>query len=228
MTSSLEAFRQELENQAIEVIEHKCVRSIQDKCTTCILGVLLSDNGKEIEQYMLSWLTKKYNVISIRQPLPGALFEYPALRFAQMFSIEHNVPVLYMHTKGAAHKGKLQCRTINMWKREFVCRKSAYEKNLDRYDVLLPYSGPQNITWLNGFIASAKAFSTIAPIPVFENRYYYEILFKGTALNFYGRRLSNLLRTDELDNTNLMYRDLHRFPASFSPAPFLFCRLFNH
>ena len=86
--NTLQSYSAELENKNIEVVEHKCTRNLDgQKCTTCVLGVLLSDHGKQIEQYMLSWLTKKYNVISVRQPLPGSLFEYPALRYAQLFSI---------------------------------------------------------------------------------------------------------------------------------------------
>ena len=217
MTSSLEAFRLELENKAIDVIEHKCKRNTRDqKCNTCVLGVLLSENGKIIEQYMLSWLTKKYNVFSIRQPLPGTLYEYPALRFAQLLSIEREEPILYLHTKGAANPRKYQRRTINMWMHEFVEVKAEYEKNINQYDLLLPYSGTQNITWLNGFIGSPKAFSSIPSIPVFENRYYYEILFKGSNLRCFGRRIKDLLRTDDFDNVPQMYNDIKRFSASFS------------
>lgn len=215
--SSLESFRRELESLNIEVIEHKCHEDIQgQKCRTCILGVLLSDNGKDIEQYMLSWLSKKYNVISIRQPSPGTLFEFPALRFAQLFSSEFDEPVLYLHTKGAAHKGAFQCKTLNMWRYEFVELKATYEENIDKYDVLLPYSGPQNITWFNGFIASNKAFSSIPPISILENRFYFEILFKGSSLRFYGRRLNHIQRTEDLDNTSIMYHDINRFSASYS------------
>lgn len=223
---SIESFRKELTNQNIEVVEHKCSQDIHNhNCKTCVLGVLLSDYGKEIEHYMLSWLTKKYNVISIRQPVPGPLFEYPALRFAQLFSTEFNVPVLYLHTKGAAHKGRFQRKTLNMWRFEFVESKSAYEKRIDQYDVLLPYSGPQNITWFNGFIASNKAFSSISPISVLENRYIYEILFKGSSLNFFGRRIDNIQRTETLENTSVMYRDISRFSASFSPISYRFHNL---
>lgn len=215
--TSLESFRQELMSQNIEVVEHNCTQDIHNhNCRTCVLGVLLSDYGKEIEQYMLSWLTKKYNVISIRQSVPGVLFEFPALRFAQLFSTEFKVPVLYLHTKGAAHKGRFQRKTINMWRFEFVESKLAYEEKMEQYDVLLPYSGPQKITWFNGFIASSKAFSSISPIKVLENRFIYEILFKGSSLKFYGRRIDHIQRSEALENTSVMYHDINRFSASFS------------
>ena len=218
MSSALKSFCLDLEKRDIEVIEHKCLSSTPSpRCKTCILGVLLSENGIKIEQYMLSWLMKEYDVFSIRQPLPGVLFEYPALRFAQLYSTEFNTPILYLHTKGAANPRRQQRRIINMWRHEFVDLKAEYEKRLDNYDILLPYSGPQNITWLNGFIATVNAFSSISPIPILENRYLYEILFKGSSLSCYGRRISSIQRLDSLDSTNLMYKDINRFSPSFSP-----------
>lgn len=217
--NTLQSYSAELENKNIEVVEHKCTRNLDgQKCTTCVLGVLLSDHGKQIEQYMLSWLTKKYNVISVRQPLPGSLFEYPALRYAQLYSIERNEPVLYLHTKGAANPRAFQKKTINLWKHEFVKSKQEYENHLDEYDLLLPYSGPQNITWFNGFIATSKAYSAIPQIPIFENRFYYETLFKGSSLKCYGRRFTGIVRTDTEDSTNLIYRDVNHFSSSFSPV----------
>ena len=213
----MDIFLSELEERGIEVAEHPCRRDLSgQKCRTCVLGVLLSENGRDIERYMLSWLTKKYRVFAVRQPQPGALFEYPALRFAQLYSIRHGEPVLYLHTKGAAHKGRFQRKNVNMWKHEIVRKKACYERHIGEYDILQPYSGPQNITWMNGFIATEKAFAAIPPIAVLENRFIYEILFKGSALTSYGRRMTDIVRTDPKDNTNLMYRDINHFSSSFS------------
>jgi hypothetical protein len=217
MSSVIESFQNELEAKGIEVIEHKCRHdNMMHKCRTCVLGVLLSENGKEIEAYMLSWLTEKYNVFSVRQPAPGILFEYPALRFAQLYSIQHEESVLYLHTKGAAHKGRFQRKTVNMWRNEFVNKKSEYEQRIGHFELLMPYSGPQDITWLNGFIASPNAFSSIPPITELGNRYIFEILFKGSGLSCFGRRLLDIQRTDETDNTAEMYKDINRFSPSFS------------
>lgn len=225
MEPTLASFCRELESRSIQVIEHPCMSPIPaQKCKTCVLGVLLSENGKKIERYMLSRLTRKYNVISVRQPIPGVLFEYPALRIAQLLSAERGEPVLYLHTKGAAHSGRFQRKTLNMWMYEFVEKKERYEEQMDGYDLLLPYSGPQNVTWFNGFIASPKAFSSIPPIAVLENRYLYEILFKGSSLRCFGRRITTIQRDENCDNTSLMYRDIRRFSASYSQ---LACRLHN-
>lgn len=162
MASTVERFHQELHGKSIEVVGHRCKNNLsKTNIKTCVLGVLFSEEGKRIEHYMLSWLTKKYNVISVRQPMPGIMFEFPALRFAQLFSLENKEPVLFLHTKGAGNPGKIQRKIVNMWKHEFVAHKSAYDKSINQYDLFVPYSGPQAITWFNGFIASPKAFSSI-------------------------------------------------------------------
>ena len=68
----------------------------------CVLGVLKSPRGLQIRDEMLSWLLNEYNVYCVEQEMPGKLFEYPALRFAQWLCIEKDCDdVLYVHTKGA-------------------------------------------------------------------------------------------------------------------------------
>ena len=53
---------------------------------TCIFGILESKKGLAIRDEMLAWLKPEYNVWCVYQRLPGRLFEYPALRFAQWLS----------------------------------------------------------------------------------------------------------------------------------------------
>lgn len=217
MVSTLDSFRIELSDKSIEVVNHRCKRNNSESVVkTCVLGVLLSEEGKRIEQYMLSWLTKEYNVISIRQPMPGYLFEFPALRFAQLFSVENKEPVLYLHTKGAANQSKIQRKIVNMWKHEFVVRKLEYDNRIDQYDLLLPYSGYQAITWFNGFIASSKAFSSIPPLVLVDDRYFYERIFEGKPINLFCGRLSNIYNDDATDTRYLLFRDLKRFPCYYT------------
>ena len=214
MASLLNSFRQELYNISVEVVENRCIKNISESnVKTCILGVLLSEEGKQIEKYMLSWLTEKYDVISIRQPMPGCMFEFPALRFAQLYSVENKEPILYLHTKGGGNPARIQRQIVNMWKHEFVTNKMDYDKRINQYDLLLPYSGPQGITWFNGFIATPKAFSSIPPILFFDNRYVYEMLFKGVTINLYCRRLSNIILDDTTDTRAWLFRDLKQFPG---------------
>ena len=217
MALTVERFPQELQGKSIEVIEHRCENNLsKSNVKTCILGVLLSDEGKRIEQYMLLWLKKEYNVISVRQPMPGNMFEFPALRFAQLFSVENKEPVLYLHTKGAGNPGKIQRKIVNMWKHEYVVHKSAYDKSINQYDLLVPYSGPQAITLFNGFIASPKAFSSIPSLVLVDDRYFYEKIFEGKAINLFCRRLSNVCNDGTKDTRFLLFRDLKRFPSSFT------------
>lgn len=217
MASTLDSFRQELNNKSIEVVEHRSKKNTSESnFRTCVLGVLLSEEGKRIEHYMLSWLTKEYNVISIRQPMPGIFFEFPALRFAQLFSVENKEPVLYLHTKGSANPGRIQRQVVNMWKHEFVAYKLDYDKRINQYDLLMPYSGPQGITWFNGFIATPKAFSSIPPLVQLDNRYFYEKIFKGVSTIRYGRRLSNIEVDATTDTRFWLWRDLKQFPGFFT------------
>ena len=106
--------------------------------TYCVLGVLLSDNGVEIEKDMLSWLSDKYDVISVKQNLPGELFEYPAIQFAINLCKENNEPCLYIHTKGAANFSNFQKQIRNMWKNEFIDNKNKYEELLNTAGELKP------------------------------------------------------------------------------------------
>ena len=219
---SLAAFERELKEQGVQFVRHSARKEVSAECCRlCVLGVLLTPKGKAIEEYMLSQLTQSYQVVCIRQEAPGRMFEYPALRYAQLYSLEQDEPVLYLHTKGAANPGKVQKATVNMWMHEFVEMKTEYEARMDSYDLLMPYSGPQNITWMNGFIATPKAFSSIPDILPSDNRFVYEILFRDSTLSSFGRRLANIKRTKEEDNTASMYEDI----LHFSDANLFFSRL---
>lgn len=220
MNGALAAFERDLEEQGIQVVWHEGRReTAADRCRVCVLGVLLTREGEAIERYMLSRLTRAYRVVCIRQTAPGALFEYPALRYAQLYSIGHGEPVLYLHTKGAANPRPMQRKNINMWMAEFVGAKQKYEAKIPEYDLLMPYSGPRNITWQNGFIATPEAFSSIPPIEKSENRFEYEILFRDSSLSSFGGRLDSIIRNDDTDNTALMFDDIEKF-SSFIPDAF--------
>jgi hypothetical protein len=82
----------------------------------CVLGVLKSPRGLQIRDEMLSWLLKEYNVYYVEQEMPGKLFEYPALRFAQWLCTEKDCEdVLYVHTKGAGRPSDVQKKIRKMW-----------------------------------------------------------------------------------------------------------------
>ena len=55
----------------------------------CVFGVLENNNGLQIEKEMLKWLIPNYNLY-----IPGKLYEYPALRFAQWL-IKKKIKIIY-------------------------------------------------------------------------------------------------------------------------------------
>lgn len=83
----------------------------------CILGVLKTAKGIQIKEEMLAWLNRMHDVFCVEQRTPGKMFEYPAIYYAIMLSIEMNEPVLYVHTKGAANYAWYQIPVREMWKK---------------------------------------------------------------------------------------------------------------
>ena len=108
-------------------IKHKTNKNKSNK-EICVFGVLVNDKGLQIEKSLLSWLLPEYDVYCVYQKFPGILFEYPALRFAQWFTIKENKSItLYIHTKGAFNQNLIQEKIRAVWKHEFTSpRKYIY------------------------------------------------------------------------------------------------------
>jgi hypothetical protein len=162
--------------------------SYDSKKPVCIFGCLLTERGKEIKHEMLSWLQTKYSVICINQEAPGDLFEFPALLCAREHSIRYNIPILYLHTKGAAHQTNVyeQSKVRNLWKHEFIDNYDYYQAKVlsDPYAVAAPFvsDAPLGITWLNGFIAGTSAWKNALVNPPTQplGRLVYEFIFRNT------------------------------------------------
>lgn len=152
----------------------------------CVLGVLKTELGLEIEKEMVGWLSERYDVISVRQEAPGVHFEYPAIDYAFRLARERGCDVLYLHTKGAAHNKPKQRKTRNMWRDEFVGEYDKYrrllEENRDRPSFVCPYTGEKKITWFNGFFVNSR-LAEVFEVPYSEDRYDYEMLFCDTFIN---------------------------------------------
>ena len=150
----------------------------------CIFGVLVNDEGLEIENSMLEWLLPEYDVYSVYQKYPGNLYEYPALRFAQWFSLFYNQSIiLYVHTKGAFNNGKHQKEIRLLWKHEFTYPRNKLYINILKSnfsDISLPFRNG-TCTWFNGMFISKRAFNKINKINYDEKRYYYECLFMSNS-----------------------------------------------
>ena len=128
---------------------------------------------------MLSWLKLEYDVWCVYQKLPGRLFEYPALRFAQYMSIQDNIDrLLYVHTKGAANNSEIQKRIRILWRHEFTGSRAKLYMN-DDADVMCPFCGTSKETWYNGMFISKHAFESIGRLVSSYDRYDYQRLFRN-------------------------------------------------
>jgi len=102
-------------------IKHIGNKKIFSNSIVCVFGILVNDNGLEIANSMLQWLSPEYDIYCVYQKYPGKLFEYPALRFAQWISIVYNIEIiLYIHTKGAFYQYDNQIEVRKIWKLEFT------------------------------------------------------------------------------------------------------------
>ena len=108
-------------NESYNSIKIKHISNPKNNSIVCIFGVLVNERGIDIATSMLKWLILEYNVYCIYQKYPGTLYEYPALRFAQWFSLMFNVSlVLYIHTKGAFNDNKGKAKVRALWRHEFT------------------------------------------------------------------------------------------------------------
>ena len=161
---------------------------------TCVLGVLGNEEGMRIRDEMLGWICDMYDLITVTQAAPGLLYEYPAIRFAQWYSMEYEVPVLYLHTKGAANPVPIQCAVRNMWRDEFVVHYMWYRDRAVSADAFVgcPLTDGKS-TWFNGWMANPAAFGRIDTIAVSDNRYQYEndLWDSGKGVRVSGRLLED-------------------------------------
>ena len=157
----------------------------------CVLGVLDTPNGQSIAKEMLAWITLLYDVSIITHD--GSEYEYPAISYSHDYAIEHNIPVLYLHTKGAANPNTSykQSAVRNMWRYEFIGQYSWYTSHLNDGNVLCPYTGASKTTWFNGFITTPNAFKTLGDIQKTKNRFVYERLFNNTNIPVMGRVIND-------------------------------------
>ena len=188
-------------------IKHKSFSNETNKIT-CVLGVLVNQRGINIANSMLEWLMNEYDVYCVYQKFPGDMYEYPALRFAQWYSLKYNKSIiLYLHTKGAFNIHPFQDIIRSFWKHEFTKPNNyIYIQLLSNNitDVALPFRR-STCTWYNGMFISQRAFSLINEIPFYETieRHFYECLTFFQPDNFsYKIRfkgiLSDFISTNEV------------------------------
>jgi len=182
----------------------------------CVFGCLLSEKGRQIKQEMLKWLTKKYDVICVNQEYPGTLYEWPAMLFAKKYSMDNNVPVLYIHTKGAFNSKNVyeQAKVRKLWENEFINNYEWYEKTVleNPNAVAAPFVAdfPFNSTWCNAFIAGPEAWSKCELSTPRKTRFEYEHIFKNAKINPISRVL-NGVNTPGKNNENKEFKMMVRY-----------------
>lgn len=152
----------------------------------CILGCLNNKAGNAIKDEMLAWLKQYYDVFVVSHD--GTKFEYPAIYYTIKASIELNQPILYLHTKGAAHDyiwirtpRNNQTEIRKFWKREFTKNADAYF-DYDNSSTLVttPMLEDDGKTIFNAFVLYPNAAKLLQKtFHLDSNRFYYEDMFSS-------------------------------------------------
>ena len=148
-----------------------------NKKPVCVFGIIDNPEGHRIKEEMLQWLNENYLVLEVLHD--GTKYEYTALKEAQKFALENKCSVLYLHTKGACNKSKIQEDIREMWKYEFKYPDICFNQiKCDEPRVIAPFMGDDAQTWFNGFCANYSAWKELGEIELTNDRYYYEALFR--------------------------------------------------
>jgi len=146
----------------------------------CVMGVLKTEKGLKIKERISAYLKPRFKIFYVEQDPPGTMFEYPAIMFALKMAVDTNVPVLYIHTKGAVdpHHMWYQTPVKKLWEREFGTEKvdQTYKRVCCKEpNVICPIAGSEKQTWWNGMIINPAAAKVIQKTFHFDtNRFYYE------------------------------------------------------
>lgn len=147
----------------------------------CIFGVMTNDEGMKIAKEMLPWLQEFYDVKIVYHD--GSQYEYPALAEAQKWSVEWDIPVLYIHTRGAVNTYPTTIPTRRMWREEFGNQWKKYFELARGQEprVLCPFVDDDGETRYNGFVANAAAWRAVS-LRRSGDRMIYERLWKGKGM----------------------------------------------
>lgn len=154
----------------------------------CVLGVLGNEKGNKIMSDMLQWLLPVYHVHICTHD--GSRFELPALQEAKRVALEYDVPVLYIHTRGAVNEWPTTAPTHRMWRREFgdQWRKYFTLASADAPLVVAPFVDAAKTTRYNGFVANPAAWAKVDLQPT-ADRMDYERLWRGMDVPVIGTLL---------------------------------------
>lgn len=159
----------------------------------CVLGVLKTEEGLRVKEELLQWLRPEFDVYTVEQDAPGALYEFPAICLAFEMCAKLDTPVLYIHTKGASNPHMVQGMIRKMWRGEFGNPQKMKEYldlvETDEPRLACPVMGDDAQTWFNGFLINPAAArilrETAAPS---ADRYYFECVARGTPVKVVSPR----------------------------------------
>lgn len=145
----------------------------------CVLGVLKTSEGIRVRDSFLRWMYDRYEVMTVEQDPPGALFEYPAIKLAGSLAADLNDPVLYIHTKGAARINGAQPMVRGFWEMEFTKHRDTYFDMVsvgEKASASAPIVSSKNkICWFNAFVLNPALGALIRDhVKPSEDRMFFE------------------------------------------------------
>lgn len=174
----------------------------------CVFNVVDCPRGLDIQAEMLQWIAPNYNTFIVLHD--GTKFEYYGLKFLQTY-VAHNevdVPVLYIHTKGAIKVRLCSEKVRNLWRFEFGKNIQKYVElvNKETPTIATPYAGYAKdprpgyegtypVSWYNGWMANPAALKLI-DVPLSSDRYVYETCIY-TGIEILGTRCTDVWWTPE-------------------------------
>lgn len=178
----------------------------RDSKPNCVLGVYLTDKGREIEKEMMEYLPAFFNVYIVEQiPSDNNLYEYPAIKYMELITKKTNKSCIYIHSKGAGNYHMVQDKIRRFWKHELTCNLINYIIPLyelpNQPVVTTTFTGSHKITWFNMFFVNSFVFNDFT-VKYDQDRHYYEQLFTNTNIIVKG-----IIRNDiNEDNVNIMFK----------------------
>ena len=173
----------------------------------CVMGVLRTDKGLKIKTRITDYLAPRFSIFYVEQDPPGTMFEYPGIKCALDMAIDIKLPVLYIHTKGAAdpHHMWYQTPVKKLWEREFGTEKvlETYKRAMTTVPtVICPIAGSAKQTWWNGMIINPAAAHEIKKTFHFDtNRFYYEFsMCNLPAVHVISSAIEGTLNEDDTNN----------------------------